>query len=140
MKTTKWILTCALAVSMTAATIWAQKDVQKDTGKSPAELDMLVDIAEMDLLVDMLESLLREEENAEGESIADSQMPENCFDSMPEMSIDIYGGGFDMGNMSGGGFPIMVGFSGMNGLGNMGCFSGYQMMGGFGSMGCFCGF
>ena len=61
MKTTKWILACALAVSMTAATIWAQKDAYKDTGKSSTELDMLVDLAEMDLLADMLESLLREE-------------------------------------------------------------------------------
>ena len=30
MKTTKWILACVLVVSMTAATIWAQKDATKD--------------------------------------------------------------------------------------------------------------
>ena len=140
MKTKKWILTCALAVSMTAATIWAQKDAYKDTGKSSAELDMLVDLAEMDLLADMLESLLREEENADSNSIADSQMPESNLASMPEMSFDIYGGGFGMNSMSGGCYPIMVGFNGMGGFGHMGGFSGYPMMGGFGGMGGFCGF
>ena len=132
MKTTKWILTCALAVSMTAATIWAQKDAHKDTGKSSTELDMLVDLAEMDLLADMLESLLREEENADSSSISDFQMPESCFDSMPGMDNDIMGGF--------GWLPIMVGFNDMNGFGNMGGFSGYPMMGGFGGMGVFCGF
>ena len=65
MKTKKLILLCALAISMTAATIWAQKGVPDSTSKQSAELDMLVDIAEMDLLADMLESLLREEENAQ---------------------------------------------------------------------------
>ena len=50
---------------MTAATIWAQKGVPDSTSKQSVELDMLVDIAEMDLLADMLESLLREEENAD---------------------------------------------------------------------------
>lgn len=140
MKTTKWILTCALAVSMTAATIWAQKDAHRDTGKSSTELDMLVDLAEMDLLADMLESLLREVENADSNSIADSQIPGNDLACMPEMSFDIYGGGFDMDSMSGGCYPIMVGFNGMGGFGHMGGFSGYPMMGGFGGMGGFCGF
>ena len=140
MKTTKWILACALAVSMTAATIWAQKDAYKDTGKSSTELDMLVDLAEMDLLADMLESLLREEENAESNSIADFQIPGNELACMPEMSFDIYGGGFGMDSMSGGCNPIMVGFNEMGGFGNMGGFSGYPMMGGFGSMDGFCGF
>ena len=134
MKTTKWILTYALAVSMTAATIWAQKDAHKDTGKSSTELDMLVDLVEMDLLADMLESLLREEENAESNSIADFQMPGNDLACMPEMSFDIYGGGF------GGWYPIMVGFNGMGGFGNMGGFNGYPMMGGFGGISGFCGF
>ena len=132
MKITKWILTCTLAVSMTAATIWAQKGVPDSTIKQSVELDMLVDIAEMDLLADMLESLLREEENADSSSISDFQMPESCFASMPGMDIDIMGGF--------GGLPIMVGFNGMNGFGNMGGFSGYPMMGGFGGMGVFCGF
>ena len=141
MKITKWILTCTLAVSMTAATIWAQKGVPDSTSKQSVELDMLVDIAEMDLLADMLESLLREEENADSSSISDFQMPESCFASMPGMDNDIYGSGFGMDDMGGfGGFPIMVGFNGMNGFGNMGGFSGYPMMGGFGGMGVFCGF
>ena len=141
MKITKWILTCTLAVSMTAATIWAQKGVPDSTSKQSVELDMLVDIAEMDLLADMLESLLREEENADSNSISDFQMPESCFASMPGMDNDIYGSGFGMDDMGGfGGFPIMVGFNGMNGFGNMGGFSGYPMMGGFGGMGVFCGF
>ena len=132
MKIAKLILTCTLAVSMTAATIWAQKGVPDSTIKQSVELDMLVDIAEMDLLADMLESLLREEENADSNSISDFQMPESCFASMPGMDNDIMGGF--------GGFPIMVGFNGMNGFGNMGGFSGYPMMGGFGGMGVFCGF
>ena len=132
MKIAKLILTCTLAVSMTAATIWAQKGVPDSTIKQSVELDMLVDIAEMDLLADMLESLLREEENADSNSISDFQMPESCFASMPGMDIDIMGGF--------GGLPIMVGFNGMNGFGNMGGFSGYPMMGGFGGMGVFCGF
>ena len=141
MKIAKLILTCTLAVSMTAATIWAQKGVPDSTSKQSVELDMLVDIAEMDLLADMLESLLREEENADSNSISDFQMPESCFASMPGMDNDIYGSGFGMDNMGGfGGFPIMVGFNGMNGFGNMGGFSGYPMMGGFGGMGVFCGF
>ena len=141
MKITKWILTCTLAVSMTAATIWAQKGVPDSTSKQSVELDMLVDIAEMDLLADMLESLLREEENADSNSISDFQMPESCFASMPGMDNDIYGNEFGMDNMGGfSGFPIMVGFNGMNGFGNMGVFSGYPMMGGFGGMGVFCGF
>ena len=141
MKITKWILTCTLAVSMTAATIWAQKGVPDSTIKQSVELDMLVDIAEMDLLADMLESLLREEENADSNSISDFQMPESCFASMPGMDNDIYGSGFGVDDMGGfGGFPIMVGFNGMNGFGNMGVFSGYPMMGGFGGMGVFCGF
>ena len=130
MKTTKWILTCALAVSMTAATIWAQKDAHKDTGKSSTELDMLVDLAEMDLLADMLESLLREEENADSNSIADFQIPGNDLACMPEMSFDIYGGGFGMDSMSGGCYPIMVGFNGMGGFGG-----GAGGMGGFGGGG-----
>ena len=132
MKITKWILTCTLAVSMTAATIWAQKGVPDSTSKQSVELDMLVDIAEMDLLADMLESLLREEENADSSSISDFQMPESCFASMPGMDIDMMGGF--------GGLPIMVGFNGMNGFGNTGGFGGYPMMGGFGGMGVFCGF
>ena len=132
MKIAKLILTCTLAVSMTAATIWAQKGVPDSTSKQSVELDMLVDIAEMDLLADMLESLLREEENAGSNAIADTQMPESSFASMPGMDIDIMGGF--------GGLPIMVGFNGMNGFGNMGGFSGYPMMGGFGGMGVFCGF
>ena len=140
MKTTKWILSCALAVSMTAATIWAQKDAHKDTGKSSTELDMLVDLAEMDLLADMLESLLREEENAESNSIADSPILESGLACMPGMSIDIYGGGFGMDSMSGGCYPIMVGFNGMGGFGHMGGFSGYPMMGEFGGISGFCGF
>lgn len=140
MKTTKWILTCALAVSMTAATIWAQKDALKDTGRSSVEQDMLVDLAELDLLSDMLESLLREEDNADSNSIADYQIPGNDLACMPEMSIDIYGGGFGMDSMSGGCYPIMVGFNGMGGFGNMGGFSSYPMMGGFGGMGGFCRF
>ena len=93
---------------------------------------MLVDIAEMDLLADMLESLLREEVNADSNSISDFQMPESCFASMPGMDIDIMGG---FGRL-----PIMVGFNGMNGFGNTGGFGGYPMMGGFGGMGVFCGF
>ena len=141
MKTTKWILTCVLAVSMTAATIWAQKDASEHTDRHSEELDMLVDLAEMDLLADMLESLLREEENADSNSIADSQMPESNLASMPGMDIGIYGGGFGMGSMDGfGGFPIMVGFNGMGGFGTMGGFVGYPMMGGFGDMCVFCGF
>ena len=141
MKITKWILTCTLAVSMTAATIWAQKGVPDSTSKQSVELDMLVDIAEMDLLADMLESLLREEENADSSSISDFQMPESSFANMPGMDNDIYGSGFGVDDMGGfGGFPIMVGFNGMNGFGNMGGFSGYPMMGGFGGMGVFCGF
>ena len=140
MKTTKWILTCVLAVSMTAATIWAQKDVPENTCKHSEELDMLVDLAELDLLADMLKSLLREEENADSDSIADSQMPGNDLACTPEMSFDIYGGGFGMGSMGGFGVvPIMVGFNG-GGFGNVGGFSGYPVMGGFGGMGGFCGF
>ena len=65
MKTTKWILACVLVVSMTAATIWAQKDAPKDAHqdivKHSEEIEQLVDIAELDLLTDMIESLLREE-------------------------------------------------------------------------------
>ena len=141
MKITKWILTCTLAVSMTAATIWAQKGVPDSTSKQSAELDMLVDLAEMDLLADMLESLLRDEENADSNSIADYQMPESNLASMPGMDIGIYGGGFGMGSMDGfGGFPIMVGFNGMGGFGTMGGFVGYPMMGGFGDMCVFYGF
>ena len=141
MKTTKLILPCTLAVAMTAATIWAQKGVPDSTSKQSAELDMLVDIAEMDLLADMLESLLREEENADSNSVADSQILESSFADMPGMDIDIYGDGFDMDNMGDfGGFPIMVGFNGMNGFGNMGGFGGCPTMGGFGGMGVFCGF
>ena len=132
MKTAKWILTCALAIFTTAATIWAQKGVPDSTSKQSVELDMLVDIAEMDLLADMLESLLREEENADSNSISDFQMPESSFASMPGMDIDIMGGF--------GGLPIMVGFNGMNGFGNTGGFGGYPMMGGFCGMGVFCGF
>ena len=132
MKIAKLILTCTLAVSMTAATIWAQKGVPDSTSKQSVELDMLVDIAEMDLLADMLESLLREEENADSSSISDFQMSESSFASMPGMDIDIMGGF--------GGLPIMVGFNGMNGFGNTGGFGGYPMMGGFGGMGVFCGF
>ena len=132
MKIAKLILPCALAIFTTTATIWAQKGVPDSTSKQSVELDMLVDIAEMDLLADMLESLLREEENADSSSISDFQMPESCFASMPGMDIDIMGGF--------GGLPIMVGFNGMNGFGNMGGFSGYPMMGGFGGMGVFCGF
>ena len=141
MKTTQWILTCALAVFMTAATIWAQKDVPENTCKHSEEMDMLVDLAELDLLADMLESLLREEENADSNSISDFQMPESSFANMPGMDNDIYGSEFGMDNMGGfSGFPIMAGFNGMNGFGNMGVFSGYPMMGGFGGMGVFCGF
>lgn len=140
MKTTKWILACALAVSMTAATIWAQKAAPDSMSRQSAELDMLVDIAEMDLLADMLESLLREEENADSNSIADSRTPESGPAGMPEMNIDFYGGGFGMGNMVGGVFPIMAGFNGMGGFGNTGGFCGYPMTGGFGGMGGFCGF
>ena len=132
MKIAKLILPCVLAIFTTAATIWAQKGVPDSTSKQSVELDMLVDIAEMDLLADMLESLLREEENAGSNAIADTQMPESSFASMPGMDIDIMGGF--------GGLPIMVGFNGMNGFGNMGGFSGYPMMGGFGGMGVFCGF
>ena len=140
MKTTKWILTCALAVSITAATIWAQKDAHKDTGKSSTELDMLVDLAEMDLLADMLESLLREEENADSNSIADFQIPGNDLACMPEMSFDICGGGFGMDSMGSGSYPIMVDYSNMGGFGHMDGFSGYPMMGGFGGISGFCGF
>ena len=141
MKTTKMILLCALAISLTAATIWAQKAVPDSTSRQSAELDMLVDLAEMDLLTDMLESLLREEENAGSKSIADSRMPESSFASIPEMDFAIYESGFTMGNMCGfGGFPIMVGFNSMNGFVNMDGFGGYPMMGGFGGMGVFCGF
>ena len=132
MKIAKLILPCALAIFTTAATIWAQKGVPDSTSKQSVELDMLVDIAEMDLLADMLESLLREEENAGSNAIADTQMPESSFASMPGMDIDIMGGF--------GGLPIMVGFNGMNGFGNTGGFGGYPMMGGFGGMGVFCGF
>ena len=141
MKTTKWILTCVLAVSMTAATIWAQKDAPENTGKHSEELDMLVDLAEMELLADMLESLLREEEKADSNSIADSQIPENDFCCIPAMDMGVPGGGFGMGGTGGFGvLPIMVGFNGMGGLGTMGGFSGYPMMGGFDGMGGFCGF
>ena len=101
---------------------------------------MLVDLAEMDLLADMLESLLREEENADSNSIADFQIPGNDLACMPEMSFDIYGGGFGMDSMSGGCYPIMVGFNGMGGFGHMDGFSGYPMMGGFGGISVFCGF
>ena len=95
MKMTKWILTCALAVSMTAATIRAQKkDAPENTDRHSEELDMLVDLAELDLLADMLESLLREDENAESNPIADFQMPEDGLAGMPGMGIDICGGGF----------------------------------------------
>ena len=139
MKTTKWILTCALAVSMTAATIWAQKDAPENISEQSAELDMLVDLAEMDLLADMLDSLLREEENADSSSIADSQIPENAFFCIPGMDTGIPDGGFGVGNM-GGVFPVMVGFNGMGGLGTMGGFGGYPMMGGFCGIGGLCGF
>ena len=131
MKTTKRILTCALAAFMTATTIWAQKDTPETISGHSEELDMLVDLAELDLISDMLESLLREEENADSSSIADSQTPENGLACMPGMDLGMPGGGF-------GGFPIMVGFSGMGGFGAMGGFSGYP--GGFGCMGGFCGF
>ena len=141
MKTTKWILTCVLAVSMTAATIWAQKDAPENTDRHSEEMDMLVDLAELDLLADMLESLLREEENADSNSIADSQMPDSNLASMPGMDIGIYGGGFGMGSMDGfGGFPIMVDFNGKDGFGYMGGCVGYPIMGGFGDMCVFCGF
>jgi len=141
MKTTKWILTCALAVSMTAATIWAQQDEPGKMGKRSAELDMLVDLAEMDLLTDMLESLLREEENDDSKSIADSPMPESGFGGIPGMDMGIHGGGFAMCNMGGfSGFPIMAGFGGMGGFHDMGGFSVYPMTVGFGGMGVFCGF
>ena len=142
MKTTKWILSCVLAVSMTAATIWAQRAVPDSMNNQSAELDMLVDIAEMDLLADMLDSLLREAEKADSKSIADSQMPEICPDGMSGMSIDIYGGGFGMGDMGCfSGFPIMAGFGGgAGGFGDMSVFSGYPMICGFVGMGEFCGF
>ena len=135
MKTTKWILTCALAVTMTAAAIWAQKAEPDNMSGQSAELDMLVDLAEMDLLADMLESLLQDEENADGSFIADSRIPESGLADIPGMDIDIYGSEFAMGNMRGfDGFPIMAGYGGMNG------FSGCPMMGGFDYMGGFCGF
>ena len=141
MKTTKWILICALAVSMTAAAIWAQNDVPDSKSRQSAELDMLADLAEMDLLADMVESLLREEENADSRSIADSQMPESGPGGMPGMDIGIYGGGFGMGSMDGfGEFPIVADFNGMDGFGYMGGCVGYPMMGGFGDMCVFCGF
>lgn len=141
MKTTKWILTCVLAVSMTAATIWAQKDAPENTDRHSEEMDMLVDLAELDLLADMLKSLLREEENADSNSIADSQMPDSNLASMPGMDIGIYGGGFGMGSMDGfGGFPIMVDFNGKDGFCYMGGCVGYPIMGGFGDMCVFCGF
>ena len=140
MKTTKWILICVLAVFMTAATIWAQKDASENTGKHSEELDLLVDLAELDLLADMLGSLLLEEENADSSSIADSQIPENGLYCIPEMDMSVPDGGFGMGNMSGGGFPVMVGFNGMGSFGAMGGFSGYPMMGGFCGLGGFCGF
>ena len=142
MTTTKWILACALAVFMTAATIRAQKDTYEDTGKSSAELDMLVDLAELDLLADMLESLLREDENAESNPIADFQMPEDGLAGMPGMGIDICGGGFGMGSMGmeGGSFPVIAGFSGMGGFGTMSGFSGFPIMAGYGGIGGFCGF
>ena len=141
MKTTKWILTCVLAASMTAATICAQKDAPEDMDIRSAELDQLVDLAEMDLLADMIESLLREEENADSNSVADSRMPEGGPVGVPGMNIDYYGGGFGMGNMGGfGGFPMMDGFGGMGGFGDMGGFGGFPMMGGFGGMVCFCTF
>ena len=140
MKTTKLILACALAVFMTAAAIRAQKAEPDSMSMQSAELDALVDLAEMDLLSDMLESLLREEENEGGKSNADFQMPESGLACMPEMSFDIYGGGFGMGSTGGFGVvPIMVGFNG-GGFGNVGGFSGYPVMGGFGGMGGFCGF
>ena len=126
MKTTKWILACALAVFMTAAAIRAQKAEPDSMSMQSAELDALVDLAEMDLLSDMLESLLREEENEGGKSNADFQMPESGLACMPGMNMDIYGGEFGMDGF--GGFPIMAGFG------------GFPIMAGFGGMGCFCGF
>ena len=132
MKTTKWILACALAVFMTAATIRAQKAAPDSMSRQSAELDMLVDLAEMELLADMLESLLREEENADSNSIADS--------GMPGTGIDIYGGGFRMGGMGGGSYPVMADFSCMGDFGNMGCFNGFPIMTGYGGMSGFCGF
>ena len=141
MKTTKWILTCTLAVSMTAATSWARKDApEESTCKHSEELDMLVDLAEMDLLTDMLDSLLREEEDADSNSIADSQTPESGFYCIPGMDMSIPGGGFGMGGFGGVVFPIMAGYNGMGGFGTMGGFSGYPMMGGFGGTGGSCGF
>ena len=135
MKTTKWILTCALAVSMTAAAILAQKAEPDNMSGQSAELDMLVDLAEMDLLADMLESLLQDKENADGNFIADSRIPESGFCRIPGMDMDIFDGGFAMGGMDGfSGFPIMAGYGGMNG------FSGCPMTGEFGGMGGFCGF
>jgi len=154
MKTTKWILACTLAVSMTAATIWAQKgapegtDSGEITGRHSLELDVLVDIAEMDLLADMVDSLLREEENDDSKSIADPTIPDNGFccipgmdTGIPGMDMGIPGGEFGVADMGGfGGFPIMVSFNGMSGFSQTGGFSGYPMMWGFGGMGGFGGF
>ena len=142
MKMTKWILTCALAVSMTAATIRAQKkDAPENTDRHSEEMDMLVDLAELDLLADMLGSFLREEEIDDSTSIADSQMPENGFYCIPGMDMGTPGGGFGMGSTGGFGVvPIMAGFNGMGGFGTGNGFSGYPIMGGFGGMGGYCGF
>jgi len=141
MKTTKWFLACVLAVSMTAATIWAQKDAPETTDRHSEELDMLVDLTELDLLTDMLESFLREEENDDSQSIADAQILEGGFCCIPEMDVGIPGGGFGMGGTGGFGVvPIMVGFNGMGSFGNMNGFSSCPVMGGFGGMGGFCGF
>ena len=130
MKTMKWIFICAIAMSMTAATIRAQKDAPESTDKCSEELEQLVDIAEMDLLADMIESLLRDDVNDDGKSIADASMPENGFCNMPGMDMGIFGGGFTMGNMGGfGGFPIMAGYGGMGGFGG---FGGFGPQGAFG--------
>lgn len=130
MKTTKWILACVLAASMTAATIWAQKDAAKDAHqdiiKHSEEIEQLVDIAELDLLTDMIESLLREEENDDSKSFANSQIPENSLVFMPGIEFSTFGVGFC-------GFTVMAGLGTMNGFGEMG-------MGGFGGMGGFYGF
>ena len=117
MKTTKWILMCVCAASMTAATIWAQKDTSERIGKHSEELEQLVDMAEMDLLADMVDSLLREVPDVDNRPVDGPQMPESGFCSMPGMDMGILGGGFAMGNMGGfGGFPIMAGFGGMGGF------------------------
>ena len=141
MKTTKWILTCALAAAMSATTIRAQKDVPENMGGRSEELEQLVDIAEMDLLADMLDSLLREEATDDCRSFADSQMPESGLFRMPGIDMGIHGDGFAIGNMGGFGvFPIMGGFGNGFGFGDMSGFCGFPMMAGYGGMVGFCGF